>query len=113
MYTIKGFLRMANKKEKRSIQLSVQLDQSMYDFMEKTAKLKNVKFQPAKELYNLARIAMDASLKKNELEFNELLKLEAYEKELDKREKAVEDMLLVITQLKKVGKKIKLVDIDE
>jgi len=39
--------------------------------------------------------------------------LKAYEKELQEREKAVEDMLLVITQLKKLGKKIKLVDIDE
>jgi len=104
---------MANKKEKRSIQLSVQVDQSMYDFMEKTAKLKNVKFQPAKEFYSLACIAMDASLKEHKLEFNELLDLEAYEKELEKREKAVEDMLLVITQLKKIGKKIKLVDVDE
>ena len=39
--------------------------------------------------------------------------LKAYEKELQEREKAVEDMLLVITQLKKLGKKIKLVDIEE
>jgi len=113
MYAIKGFLRMAKMKEKRSIQISVQLDQAMYDFMEKSAKLKNIKFQPAKELYSLASIAMEASLKEHKLEFNDLLNLEAYEKELQEREKAVEDMLLVITQLKKIGKKIKLVDIDE
>ncbi|CAA6814956.1 MAG: Unknown protein [uncultured Sulfurovum sp.] len=104
---------MNDKKEKRSIQLSVQLDQSMYDFMEKKAKLENIKFQPAKEFYTLAKIGMTYVSNKNDINVEYFSNLEAYEKELKEREKAVEDMLLVITELKKLGKKIKLVDIDK
>lgn len=104
---------MDEKKEKRSIQLSVQLDQSMFDFMEKKAKIENIKFQPAKELYALAKIGMTYISNENDIDIEYFANLESYEKELKEREKAVEDMLLVITELKKIGKKIKLVDIDE
>ena len=104
---------MDNKKEKRSIQLSVQLDQAMFDFMEKKTKVENVKFQPAKEFYALAKIGMMHIKNTNDIDIEYFTNLEAYEKELQEREKAVEDMLLVITELKKIGKKIKLVDIDE
>jgi hypothetical protein len=110
---LKGSVGMDNKKEKRSIQLSVQLDQSMFDFMEKKAKIENIKFQPAKELYALAKIGMTYISNENDIDIEYFTNLESYEKELKEREKAVEDMLLVITELKKIGKKIKLVDIDE
>jgi hypothetical protein len=101
---------MAKDKEKRNIQFSVQVTQSFYDFLEHSAKIKNKKFKPASEMYELGLEYQSFLKDSNSIDFQKLYDLQNYEKELNQKSKDIEDALVIVKSLRKVGKSIKLSD---